>query len=324
MYPEAPTTQNFASCVQLCRWRSAWVARARRPGATAASRCSMTVGEPSDSGGCSAFRSEPERPVVRKALAAVEDDGQEAAVRSEGDVAQRAEAPLLPRDRLAAQRGQRECARSVEPQLVLLQQHERRVDRQAVGPDRRRRQRKEAVHLVAAEDVEPDHAQGLSVQQQAGRPAELDAVQPQRQREDRVSRQLLHVAAIVPGPGGQKPSSPTRGTKRQGTDLITAGPSGLRTITSSRWMPNRPTGTTSRPRGSSCSDSVCGRRGAAAATAIASKGARSGRPRVPSPTCTRTRSYPAAARFARARSASSGIRSIVSTSAASSASTAAW
>src|SRR5439155_688444 len=57
---------------------------------------------------------------------------------------------------------------------------------------------------------------------------------------------------------------------------------------------------------------------------MASKGARSGRPRVPSPTCTRTRSYPAASRFARASSASSGIRSIVSTSAASSASMAAW
>src|SRR5204863_936828 len=152
------------------------------------------------------------------------------------------------------------------------------------------RQRQEAVHVVAAQDVEPDHAQSVTIEQHVGRTAQLDSVQLHRQREDRVSRQLLHVAAIVPGPGGQKPSSPTSGTKRHGTDSTIAGPSGLRTITSSRWMPKRPTGTTRRPRGSSCSYSVCGMRGAAAATAIAWNGARSGNPRVPSPTWTRTRS----------------------------------
>ena len=51
-----------------------------------------------------------------------------------------------------------------------------------------------------------------------------------------------------------------------------------------------PIGATRRPRSTSCSYSVRGSSGAAAATAIASNGARSGRPRVPSPTFTSTRS----------------------------------
>src|SRR5262249_12718508 len=51
----------------------------------------------------------------------------------------------------------------------------------------------------------------------------------------------------------RKPCSPTSGTKRHGTEWTTAGPSGLRTITSSRWPHRRPTGTVRRPRGSSCS-----------------------------------------------------------------------
>src|SRR5690242_7419396 len=100
MYPETPTTQNFASWVQLCRWRRAWVARARRPGATAASRCSMNVGEPSGSGRCAACGSEPDRRVVRDALAALEQHAHKAAVPREEDVAQCPEALLLPQHRL--------------------------------------------------------------------------------------------------------------------------------------------------------------------------------------------------------------------------------
>ena len=87
----------------------------------------------------------------------------------------------------------------------------------------------------------------------------------------------------------EKPSSPTSGTNRHGTERTTAGPSGLRTTTWSSCPRRPPTGTTSRPRGSSCSYSVGGRRGAAAATAIAAYGACSGSPSVPSPTCTLTR-----------------------------------
>src|SRR5215203_1022944 len=51
----------------------------------------------------------------------------------------------------------------------------------------------------------------------------------------------------------RKPSSPTSGTKRQGTDRTTAGPSGLLTISSSRWFARPPTGTTIRPPSLSCS-----------------------------------------------------------------------
>src|SRR5262249_37435026 len=166
MYPEAPTTQNFASCVQLCRWRRAWVARARRPGATAASCCSMNVGEPSVSGGGAALGSEPERPVVRDPLAALEQHADEAAVPREENVAQRPDALLLPHHRLATQSLQRERADAVKVELVLLEQHERRVDGEAVVADRRRRQRQEAMHLVPAEHVETDHAQVLAVEEQ--------------------------------------------------------------------------------------------------------------------------------------------------------------
>src|SRR5690242_10787455 len=125
MYPDAPTTQNFASCSQLCRWRRAWVARARRPGSTAASRCSMAVGEPSVSRGCAAYGSEPERRVVRDSLAALEHHRDELAVLLEDDVAQLADAPLLLRHRLPADRRQGEGAGAVEPELVLLEQDER-------------------------------------------------------------------------------------------------------------------------------------------------------------------------------------------------------
>src|SRR5690349_12637670 len=107
MYPDAPTTQNFASCVQLCRWRRAWVARARRPGATAASRCSMTAADPSDSGGCAAFGSDSDRLVVRNALPAFEQHCEELAVAAEDDVPQLARVAPLPRHRPASERLQR-------------------------------------------------------------------------------------------------------------------------------------------------------------------------------------------------------------------------
>ena len=98
---------------------------------------------------------------------------------------------------------------------------------------------------------------GIKVEQQVDRATELDPVQPHRQGQQLVSRPLLHSrrngAQTDRTQTPQNPSSPRRGTKRQGTERRTAGPSGLRTITSSRCIPRLPTGTTSRPRGSSCS-----------------------------------------------------------------------
>ena len=89
------------------------------------------------------------------------------------------------------------------------------------------------------------------------RPAKLDAVQAHGQAQQLVSRSLphprRHPARTDRTQTPQNPSSPRSGTKRHGTERRTAGPSGLRTITSRRCMPRRPTGTTSRPRGSSCS-----------------------------------------------------------------------
>jgi hypothetical protein len=51
------------------------------------------------------------------------------------------------------------------------------VDRETVIAHHRRRQRQEAMHLVAAEHVEPDHAQAFAVEQQVDRTTELDPVQ---------------------------------------------------------------------------------------------------------------------------------------------------
>src|SRR3954453_20703387 len=114
------------------------------------------------------------------------------------------------------------------------------------------------MRLVAQEDVEADRAKRVAVEQEVDGAPKRDSVQPHWQREQLCSGELFHTAAIVPGPpcskpGLQKPSSPTSGTKRHGTERRMAGPSGLRTITCSCCMPRRPTGTTSRPRGSSCS-----------------------------------------------------------------------
>src|SRR6185437_6060137 len=156
-------------------------------------------------------------------------------------------------DRPALERRKRERAGTVERKLVRLEHHERRVDHQRAVGDGGSRERQEPMHLVAAANVEADDAKRLAVEQEVDGTTELDAVQAHGHRQHLVRSQLLHVDAMVPGPGGQKPSSPTSGTKRQATDLRTAGPSGLRTITSSRWIPNCPTGTTRRPRGSSCS-----------------------------------------------------------------------
>src|SRR3954470_20772847 len=85
-----------------------------------------------------------------------------------------------------------------------------------------------------------------------------------------------------------KPSSPTSGTNLQGTERMIAGPSGLRTTSKRSCERRRPTGIAILPPGSSCSYSVSGTSGAAAATAIALNGARSGTPSVPSPTRTST------------------------------------
>src|SRR5437763_955032 len=221
-----------------------------------------------------------------------------------------------------------QCRRlvAVEVDLGEVEKQEGRIDLDRVVLESHRDERQEAVGLVAAEDVEPDCTRPLAVDEQVDWPAQLDAAHPHGKLEKILS--LFHAALLCRSVTEQtayspKPSAPTSGTNRQGTEWISAGPSGLRTATSRRCPRGLPTGTTSRPRGFNCSYSVSGKPGAAAATAIPSNGACSGRPSVPSPTCTWTRSYPASASRSRARSANSGIRSIVYTSAASSASTAA-
>ncbi len=102
--------------------------------------------------------------------------------------------------------------------------------------------RQEAVAAVPAEHVETDDSQAVAIEEEVDRTAEQEPVQADRHREQLAARELL-----------QNPSSPTSGTNRHATDRSTAGPSGLRTTTSSRWTPPWPTGMTRRPPGSSCS-----------------------------------------------------------------------
>src|SRR6266542_5623631 len=122
--------QNFASCSQLCRWRNACVARARRPAAIAASRCSMTAASLALRCGAR-LGSEPQGIVERHALGhpvAIDDDRGELAVRSDDDVTQRSDHAACALHRAAAQRTERERMRTVEIELVLLPQDERRTD----------------------------------------------------------------------------------------------------------------------------------------------------------------------------------------------------
>src|SRR5919197_1954889 len=220
-YPLAPTTENFASCTQLCGRRSAWPARVRAiasAGEKAIGRPRLADVESGFAGRLLGFDLHVVDPGAARAAAAPVDHRPDSLLVA---FEHRFDAPV---------------GRVADP----ARQAERLSPRSGVGT--------EEDPLYAS--VNPD------------------------------------MVACHP----ENPSSPTSGTNRHGTEWTTAGPSGLRTITSSRWARGPPTGTTSRPPGRSCSYSVSGSPGAAAATAMASNGARSGTPSVPSPTRTSTRS----------------------------------
>src|SRR5436190_9132440 len=195
------------------------------------------------------------------ALAALPADEEpfEDAAAADHDVLEDALRLTPPYDRRSAQRGHRQRACPVEGELVLLEEDERRADDDLPAGDGRGRQRQESVHLVAAQHVEADGPKLVPVQKQVDGPAQRDAVQADGPREELGRAGGRHGRRILPGRVGRKPAhprnpcSPTSGTNRQGTERITAGPSGLRTTTSRRWTRRLPTGSTSRPRALSCS-----------------------------------------------------------------------
>src|SRR5581483_1382929 len=129
----------------------------------------------------------------------------------------------------------------------------------------------------------------------------------------------------------EKPSLPISGTNRHGPITSRSRPSPVVTSTVSPRRRNTVSmsarrlamGTTRRPPTASCPMRVGGGPGAVAWTAIASTGARSETPALPSPTTTSTLAMPRSSSVARARSASSGTRSTVMTASASAAITAA-
>ena len=55
------------------------------------------------------------------------------------------------------------------------------------------------MHVVAAQNVEPDGAQSFPVEQNVDRAPEIDPVQTHRPCQQPVPRQLGHVVAILPG-----------------------------------------------------------------------------------------------------------------------------
>src|SRR5207248_9628407 len=98
--------------------------------------------------------------------------------------------------------------------------------------------------VVAAEDVEAEHAQLLPVEKEVGGPAELDPVQPDRQRKQVVAANRHHATPILPDADGRKRinrrTPPRRGAARTGTERIRrSGPSGLRMTSSRRWTRRR-------------------------------------------------------------------------------------
>ena len=164
----------------------------------------------------------------------------------------------LPFDRATPQPAERKRARTVEVEFVLFEEDaETRQYADLLAADCCRRQRQEAVLLVTAHEIEPYHPVSVGIEEQVDRTSELDPVQThwqtQQARLPFSPSSCRRHRALTDRRNAQNPSSPRRGTNRQGTERRTAGPSGLRTITSRRCIPRRPTGTTRRPRGSSWS-----------------------------------------------------------------------
>src|SRR6266852_4379056 len=151
----------------------------------------MTAGEASGSRGGPALGSESERAVERQPLGPgdrVDEDGDQPAVGSDHDVAQRSQLAALPCHSPATQGAERESARPVERELVLLEQTERGLNRDRAVLNLSDRQRQETVYLVAADDVEADCAKTMAIEQEVDRPAELDPAHAYRQRQQIVSR----------------------------------------------------------------------------------------------------------------------------------------
>ncbi len=111
---------------------------------------------------------------------------------------------------------------------------------------------------VATEDVEPDHAPAGKVEDQVDAAAQLDPADADRPSQKLLTVQTPHPPGSFPrgrraNGHSENPSAPRRGTKRHGTERSTAGPSGLRTTSSSRWSRRWPTGIAIRPPGASWS-----------------------------------------------------------------------
>jgi hypothetical protein len=133
-------------------------------------------------GGRTALGCEPQSRVERYALAC-HDRRHQFTVLRDDDVLQSSELASLPLDGSAPQRAERVRPGAVEVHLVLLEKDERREYSDLVAVDRRGWEWQEAMHFVAAQQVEADRPSSLRIEEQVDRATELNAVQAHGQAQ---------------------------------------------------------------------------------------------------------------------------------------------
>ena len=83
-------------------------------------------------------------------------------------------------------------ARPVEGELLLLEHHDRRIDRDRLILEHRGRPRQEAMLVVAAQHVEPDRARAQRIDEHVDGMADLDVAGPNREAEQFAREASLH------------------------------------------------------------------------------------------------------------------------------------
>jgi hypothetical protein len=103
-------------------------------------------------------------------------------------VVQAPQPALAPLDRKPAQRGEADRPLAVEARVLVVDEHERRLDEQLAVAEDRRREGQETTPLVAAENVQAEDTPALGVEEQVDRSAELDPAHAHREAEQPLAR----------------------------------------------------------------------------------------------------------------------------------------
>src|SRR4051794_3743373 len=184
--PLAPTTENLSSCSQLWRARRAWLAREREGSPLGGGDSSVEL-----IGGVPAHG----------AVGAFDDELRDGAVAAEHEVAEHPE--LLPvADDGMPERGPVAGA-AAQVEARVLDERQGGAEANLLRVDRRRRERQEAVRRVAAEHVEPQGAIEAGRHDDVDGTADVDAVEPDRQVQERICGEATHGAVIPDRRGGK-------------------------------------------------------------------------------------------------------------------------